>query len=155
MLTGTVMDMSPAQPGTPCVSKESMSAWMEHLHMQKPMPTDVTGVSVSLEILDPNGNTYNIGTVMTDKSGTFKKLWQPEIPGEYVVTATFDGTESYGSSWAETVVGVVDAPATSPIDQPELVMPPTEMYFAISTAVIVAAIAIVGAMLALILKKKS
>jgi hypothetical protein len=145
------MDLSPAQPNTPCVSKESMSAWMEYLHMQKSMPTKVTGVTVSLDIIDPNGNIFNIGQVKTDSSGTFKKLWQPEIPGEYIVTAKFDGSESYGSSWAETVVGVVDAPQTKSPEQPAFVLPPTELYFAVSTIAIIAAIAIVGL---LILKKR-
>jgi hypothetical protein len=148
------MDMSPAQPGTPCVSKDSMSAWMEHLHMQKTMPTNVTGVPVTIDIIDPNGNWYNIGTVTTDKSGTFKKLWQPEIPGEYTITATFAGSESYGSSWAETVVGVVDAEPSMPPQQTSISLPPTELYFAISTAAIIAAIAIVGAILVLKLRKR-
>ncbi len=34
IISGTVLDQSPGQPGTPCVSKESMTAWMEYLHMQ-------------------------------------------------------------------------------------------------------------------------
>ncbi len=42
-------------------------------------------------------------------SGTFNYLWKPDIPGKYVVTAAFAGDESYGSSWAETAVGVVEA----------------------------------------------
>ena len=34
MIKGTVLDLSPAQPGTPCVSKESMTLQMEYLHLQ-------------------------------------------------------------------------------------------------------------------------
>jgi outer membrane protein assembly factor BamB len=37
MISGTVMDLSPAQPNTPCVSKESMTTQMEYLHMQLPI----------------------------------------------------------------------------------------------------------------------
>jgi hypothetical protein len=37
-ITGSITDESPGQPGTPAISDESMTAWMEHLHMQKPIP---------------------------------------------------------------------------------------------------------------------
>jgi len=37
VIKGTVLDMFPAQPGTPCVSKESMSLQMEYLHLQRPI----------------------------------------------------------------------------------------------------------------------
>jgi len=110
LITGTVLDQSPAQPGTPCVSKESMGAWMEYLHMQMPIPAEVTGVPVSLDTIDPNGNFIHIGDVTTDMSGTFGYMWTPDVPGKYAVMATFMGDESYGSSFAETHVGVVEAP---------------------------------------------
>ncbi len=122
MIEGSVLDMSPAQPGTPCVSKESMAGWMEYLHMQRPIPAEVTGVPVSLDTLDPNGNFVHIGDVTTDMSGMFKKMWTPEVPGEYTVIATFMGDDSYGSSYAETAVGVVEAPEPPP----EPVTPATE-----------------------------
>ncbi len=114
VIEGTVLDMSPGQPGTPCVSKESMAGWMEYVHMQKPIPSDVTGVPVSLDTLDPNGNFIHIGDVTTDMSGTFGLMWTPEVPGTYKVMATFMGDESYGSSFAETHVGVVEAPEPLP-----------------------------------------
>jgi len=52
----------------------------------------------------------------------FKKMWTPEVPGEYTVIATFMGDDSYGSSYAETAVGVVEAPEPPP----EPVTPATE-----------------------------
>jgi len=122
MIKGTVLDLSPAQPNTPCVSKDSMGPWMDYLHMQMPIPADVTGVPVSLDTIDPNGNFVHIGDVTTDMSGMFKKMWTPEITGEYTVFATFMGDDSYGSSYAETAVGVVDAPEPPP----EPVTPATE-----------------------------
>ena len=118
VITGTILDQSPAQPGTPCVSKESMTHWMEYLHMQHDIPADVTGVPISLDTVDPNGNSIHIATVTSDMSGTFNYLWKPDIPGKYVVTAAFAGDESYGSSWAETAVGVVEAPSASPTTAP-------------------------------------
>ncbi len=122
VIKGTVLDMSPAQPGTPCVSKESMSGWMEYLHMQRPIPADVTGVPVSLDTLDPNGNFIHIGDVTTDMSGMFSYMWTPEIPGKFTVIATFMGDDSYGSSYAETAVGVTEAPEEppTPVTEPEV-----------------------------------
>jgi outer membrane protein assembly factor BamB len=112
VLTGTVLDQSPAQPNTACVSKESMTQWMEYLHMQKAIPADVKGVPVSLDAVDPNGNTVHIADVTSDMSGTFGYIWEPEVPGKYTITATFMGDDSYGSSWAETYVGVTEAAVT-------------------------------------------
>jgi hypothetical protein len=115
MLTGTIFDMSPGQPNTPCVSKESMTAWMEYLHMQHSIPAEVIGVPISIDAVDPNGNFVHIGDVTSDGiSGTFGFAWEPEIAGEYKVTATFMGDDSYGSSFATTYVNIVEAGATSP-----------------------------------------
>jgi len=115
MITGAVIDQSPAQKGTACVADESMSGWMEYLHMQQALPTNTKGVEVKLETLDPNGNFYEIGTPTTDTSGNFGLMWKPEVPGQYMVIATFAGSNSYGSSYATTYVGVTEAPSPSPI----------------------------------------
>lgn len=112
VLTGTVLDQSLGQPNTACVSKESMTQWMEYLHMQGPVPTEIQGVPVSIDVVDPNRNAIHIADVTTDMSGTFGYTWKPELSGQYTVTATFMGDESYGSSWAQTYVGVVEAPIT-------------------------------------------
>ena len=147
MLTGTIMDLSPGQPNTPCVSEESMTQWMEYLHMQHAIPSDVVGVTVSLDAVYPNGNAIHIGEVVSDMSGSFKKLWTPDIVGEYTVTATFMGSNAYGSSWAETAIGVVE---TSPSPTPSTVAAseaPIELYFAISTAAIIIAIAVAALLL--------
>ena len=154
VLTGTVLDQSPAQPGTPCVSKDSMATFMEYLHMQKPLPANVTvtGVPVSIDAVDPNGNSVHIATVTSDMSGTFGYMWKPDIPGKYVVTATFAGDDSYGSSWAETHVGVVEAPVvTSTPTQTPLTMPPFEIYTVGTGIGVIIAVAIVGL---LILRKR-
>lgn len=143
VITGAVMDLSPAQPNTPCVSKDSMAAWMEYLHMQKTIPADTIGVPVSIDAVDPNGNAIHIATVTSDMSGTFSYMWQPDIPGKYTVTATFMGDGSYGSSWAETAVGVVEAPIITPAPtQTPLVMPPYEVYTVGSAIAIIIAVAV-------------
>ena len=52
MVTGTVTDQSPgAAKDTPAISDESMSSWMEYIYMQKPIPTNATGVTVTLALL--------------------------------------------------------------------------------------------------------
>jgi hypothetical protein len=129
LIKGTVLDMSPAQPGTPCVSKESMTEWMEYLHMQHAVPASVTGVPVSLDAYDPNGNYVHIGDVTTDAySGTFGFTWTPEVPGQYRVTATFMGDDSYGSSFATTYVSVSEAPPATPTPEPPQAAPDSIPY---------------------------
>ncbi len=124
LIEGSVIDMSPASQddasqvrfpnGVPAVADEDMSEFMDYLHMQNATllisPPTPTGVLVSLDTLDPNGNYVHIGTVTSDMSGMFKKMWTPEVPGEYTVWATFAGSDSYWSSYAETAVGVLEAP---------------------------------------------
>jgi hypothetical protein len=129
VLTGTVLDQSPAQAGTACVSAASMTEWMEYLHMQKSIPSSVTGVPVSLDALDSNGNWQHIGDVVTDGlTGTFGFTWEPEITGQYMVTATFMGDDSYGRSFATTYVGVVAAPEATPTAEPPQATPDSIPY---------------------------
>jgi len=124
LIEGMVTDESPGTKdsdrearfpnGVPAVSDASISDWMEYVYMQQLKPTNATGVTVHLTALDPNGNTQEIGTVTSDASGMFKKMWTPPVPGEYTVIASFEGSESYYASYAETAIGVSAAPAASP-----------------------------------------
>ena len=120
LIEGTVLDQSPAQLGTPAIADESMTAWMEYLHMNRPIPGNATGVPVKLTAMDPNGNTEQIGTVTSDISGAYSIVWTPPVPGKYVVTASFDGSESYWQSSAETAIAVMKAPAAQPTASPSL-----------------------------------
>jgi hypothetical protein len=67
-----------------------------------------------LTAIDPNGNFQDIGTVTSDINGIFKKMWQPPVTGEYVVTATFDGSKAYGGSHAESTFGVEETQKLQP-----------------------------------------
>ena len=96
--------------GVPAMSDESMQAWMEYLYMQQAIPGNATGVEVTLDTLDPNGNFVHIGTATSDISGLYKKAFVPEVPGEYTIIATFAGSESYYGSFAETAINVDEAP---------------------------------------------
>ncbi len=116
MIQGKVTDQTPSPEAkdTPAISDASMGQWMEYLYMQKPMPTSATGVPVKLTAVDPNGNTQDIAVVTSDKFGMFMKMWQPQTPGEYKIIATFEGSESYWPSSAESALGVVAAAAPQP-----------------------------------------
>jgi hypothetical protein len=146
--SGTKQDEQAARfpNGVPAVSDASMSQWMEYVYMQKPKPTNVTGVPVNFDVIDSNGNFRQIGSTTSDADGFYSFNWTPDIEGKYTVIATFQGSESYWPSHAETAF-VVNAATPTPTSQPAVTLPPTEMYFAISTAIIVAAIVIVGLLL--------
>jgi hypothetical protein len=120
---------------------------MEYLYMQQAMPTDAKGVEVTLDAVDPNGNFVPIGTVTSDTSGMFKKAFTPEVPGEYTIIATFAGSKSYGFSYAETAIGVSDAPAT-PAPLPLALAAPDNTLTIIGMGIaVIIAVAIVGLLL--------
>ena len=118
-LTGTVLDLSPAQPGAPCVAKESVGALMEQIHLQAQIGginnVPMIGVPVSLDAVGPDGEYIHLGMVTSDGySGTFAfDKWQPETAGLYTITATFMGDESYGSSFATTYLTVAKGSDTN------------------------------------------
>ena len=139
--------------GTPAISDASMEAWMEYKFQQRTMPVNATGVLLSLDAIDPNGNYIHIGNVTSDLTGAYGFDWKPEVPGTYQIIATFKGSAAYGPSSAQTYMSVSEpAPTTSPY--PVVSIPSTEMYFVASTVVIVSAIAIAAIAIMLVLKKK-
>jgi len=163
-ITGTVMDISAGTNqleqaanfpnGVPCVSDASMTSWMEYVYMQQPVPSNVTGVPVTLSVLDSNGNYRQIGTVTTDSSGTFGFTWIPDISGSYTVFANFAGTQSYYPSSAEThFFAAKPAASTAPTSTPltGLASNTTLMYGIVAIAVIVI---IIGAVIMLMLSRK-
>jgi hypothetical protein len=153
LIEGTVTDKVESAQGAAAVSEESMASWMEYLYMQQPKPTNATGVKVSLDIVDANGNYRNIGETTTDLTGAYSYTWQPDISGKYTIIATFAGSNSYGSSVAQTAFQVDDAPAT-PTPTPEPAKSMVETYVLGIGAAIIVAIAIVGAILVMMIKKR-
>lgn len=114
--------------GVPAVSDESQSTWMEYVYMQKPKPTDVTGVTVNLNVIDSNGNYRTIGTATSDSSGMFTYAWAPDIEGSYTLIATFAGSNSYYGSSAETSFYAI-APAATATPQPTAAPSTADLYF--------------------------
>jgi hypothetical protein len=166
VIRGTVLDVSAGTKqneqaadfpyGVPVASEASESQWMEYVYMQKPMPTNFTGVTVTVWAIDPNNNYITLGTATSDATGLYSLTWTPPtVPGNYVITATFAGSNSYWGSSAETTMVVESAhPTIAPTATTQInAATPTDlaMYLAIGVIAIIIAIAIVGA---LILRKR-
>jgi len=158
LIEGTVLDQSPAQPGTPCVSPDSVGTYMEYLHMQQPIDgiwhnITLTGVPVSLTAFAEDGSYVDIGTVTTDPyHGTFACPWTPPRVGTYRIVASFEADASYGSSSAATAVTV--GPAAEPIQIPAQVTPPDYTMTIIGTGIAVIVAFAIGIAIAVMLLKK-
>jgi hypothetical protein len=126
--------------GVPAVSDASQEAWMEWLYAQQGKPTDATGVDVSLDTVDPNGNYVHIATVTSDLTGAYGYKWTPEVPGTYQIIATFAGSAAYYGSYAQTYAGVDEVPpATAPPEYPQPI-DPTMTIIAVGIAIAIAMI---------------
>jgi len=157
LIEGTVLDQSPAQPNTPCVSKESMVTQMQYLHKQQPVDgmwhnETVNGVPVALTAIGTDGTVVDIGVVTTNGYyGTFSKTWTPPKEDTYTITASFAADDSYGSSAAATALSVGPATAaTGNTQQQEIVIPDYTLTIVGAAIAIIIALAIA----VLLLKKK-
>ncbi len=164
LVEGTVMDISGGTTqdiiakrfvnGLPAVSEASMESWMEYAYMQQTKPTNATGVTVTISVLDPNGNYYNVGTTTSDATGQFKLAFTPQVPGEYTVLASFAGSASYFASSAETAFNV-DPAAATPVPTATTVSNfATANDLMIGIAAIIIVIVIIGIVLAILLLRK-
>jgi outer membrane protein assembly factor BamB len=163
LVEGIVTDVSPGTNeagltmrfpnGVPAVADESMSEWMLYVYKQFPRPTDATGVEVVISVHDPNNNYYEVGRTTADSNGFFKLMFEPEVPGEYTVIAEFKGSKAYYGSFAQTAIGVEEAPAPTPDPTP----PPqsiADAYFIPAVIGIIIAIVVVGAVIVLMQRKR-
>jgi len=159
-IAGSVMDVSPGTQqqqtysnypnGLPCVSDESESLFMESVYQQQVMPSNVTGVLVTISVIDSNNNPRDIGTTTSDASGTFAFTWTPDIPGSYTVTANFLGSNSYYPSSGEAHFYASDAVTPAPTITPQSNLATTTdlmTYIVAGVIAIIIAIAIVGLLL--------
>jgi hypothetical protein len=154
IISGTVTDQSPGAKGTPAISDQSMTPWMEYVYMDQPYPTQATGVNVVLTAIDPNNNYITIGNATSDLSGTFGYQWTPpNIPGKYTIIATFNADNSYYGSCAETIMTIGSPAAASPVPTAT----PTsvaDMYFVPAIAGLFVLIIVVAIVLALLMLRK-
>ena len=100
-IEGTVTDQSPGNTaigvpaaGTPAISDDFMDEWMAYLWMQQPMPTDATGVPVTVYVSDQSDNVVATLQATSDISCHFLTSWTPTAAGVYKVTAVFDGSDT-------------------------------------------------------------
>ncbi len=163
VIRGTVTDISAGTKqdtvaanfpnGLPCVSDASQTQFMEAVYEQQPMPSNITGVPVTISVVDPNGNYRQIGSATSDSLGTFSLTWTADIAGDYKVIANFAGTQSYYGSSADSTFHVSNAaPTASP--QAVAEQPPTTMYILGAAVAIIIAIAIVGIVMVTMLRKR-
>ena len=138
---------------TPAISDADMGRWMEYLFMQQSYPADAKGVPVNLATIDPNGNYFNIGTVTSDVNGNYGIPFTPNVPGTYQILANFAGSAAYGPSSASTYLTVAE-PAPTPTTQPEIAIPDNTSTIIGATVAIIIAIAIVGALMLLAIRKR-
>lgn len=160
VIKGTILDQSPAQPNTPCVSKDSMSTQMQYLHLQQPIDgiwhnQTITGVPIILTALDSNGNYENIGTVTSDGYyGTFSITWTPPIKGDYKILASFAGDDSYGSSVASTTLTVGAAAPTATSTPASQFAPDYTMAIMAGVIAVIIVVVIVGIVLLIAVRKR-
>ena len=151
IIKGTVTDVSPGTKdstitlrfpkGVPAVSDASQSDWMLYVYKQFAQPTDATGVPVSIDAIDPNGNYVHIGDTTSDASGKFHLTFTPEIAGDYVIFATFAGSKSFYPAFTETAMTVMEAEPT-PTTTAAVTNPPYELYTIGTGVAIIVAIAL-------------
>jgi len=142
--------------GVAAVSDASMTPYMEYVYMQNPIPSNTTGVPVDITIIDPNGNYHDLGTVTSDASGHYSFDYNTatvNVPGTYMVIATFHGTNAYWPSYSESNFVVNPAPAatTAPTATPTSV---ANMYFVPAIAGLFVVIIVVAIVLALLMLRK-
>jgi hypothetical protein len=163
VIKGTVTDVSAGTQqatvkadfpnGVPVASDASMSSWMSHVYQQFPAPANFTGVPVSIDVIDSNGNFRNIGTATTTSGGSFSLTWTPDITGTYTVVANFAGTNAYWGSSSQNAF-YVNAAASPTVAPTPVTASVVDTYFVPSVIAIIAVIIIGFAVLFLALRKR-
>ncbi len=128
VISGSVTDMSPFS--------------QQHPDLQSPV---VAGVPVVLSYVN-DGTWADFATVNTDSTGTFMYTWTPSSEGTYKVVARFEGNDAYYWSSAQKTIQVSQAPPSAgPIVPEQPTGGLTTTQIAIIAAVIVVAVAGIGA----------
>jgi hypothetical protein len=164
VIRGRVTDVSPGTKGAdltlrfpngvPAVSDASMSDWMLYVYKQFPRPTNVTGVEVTLAVVDANNNSREIGRTTSDVNGFFTFNWKPDIEGQYTVYASFAGSKSYWPSYTETSFAIDPAAAAPAPTQTTQTQSIADLYFVPAIIGLFIAIIVVGLMIILVLRKR-
>jgi hypothetical protein len=126
---------------------------MGYVYQQRPAPTNFTGVPITINVVDANGNYRSIGTATTDSTGAYSLVWTPDITGLYMVYATFAGTQGYWPSTSSTSFNVMEAQATA---SPGATAPPSmaDQVLLPLGIVIIVLIVVMGIATLLMLRKR-
>jgi hypothetical protein len=163
MVKGHVTDISPGTEeyglrarfpdGVPAICDDNMTEWMLYVYKQFERPADMIGVDVTISVLDPNNNFYEVGTTTSDESGFYRLMFEPLVPGEYTVYAWFGGSNAYYPSFSETALGVLQAspPTAPPTPTPA---PMTDTYVLGLGLASLIAIVVIGLLVILMLRKR-
>jgi len=126
MIKGTVMDVSPGTEyieqklrfpdGVPAISDEDQSEWMIYVYKQLKRPEDPTGVTVKIEVVNPNNEYERLGTTTSDAYGNYALAFEPDVEGTYMIIATFEGSGAYYGSIATSYLTVDDTVAAEETD---------------------------------------
>jgi outer membrane protein assembly factor BamB len=163
-ITGTVMDVSAGTKdyrqvarfpnGVPVASDASESNWMEYVYMQKAKPTNFTGVTVTLYVLDNNNNYRSIGTTTTNALGDYSYSWTPDISGSYALTAVFAGSNAYYGSSDSTAFYASETVTPAPTSAPPAGLATTADLMTFIVGGVIAIIVAVAIATVLILRKR-
>jgi hypothetical protein len=127
---------------------------MEYMFENQILPSNATGVPVTLSAIDPNGNLIPIGTVTSDTHGKYGTQFTPEVPGQYQIIATFAGSKAYGPSSDSTYMAVRETSATPTPVSTEPPSSAADMYFIPVAAGLFVLIIIVLILLVVLLLRK-
>jgi len=108
------------------------------------MPYDTTGVPITINVVDSNGNYREIGQT-TSVDGTFAYTWTPDISGDFEVVASFAGSNSYYPSSAVGHFYASDAATPQPTTDGATGFATTSdlmMYIAAAVVAIIIAVAV-------------
>jgi hypothetical protein len=164
-ITGTITDASPGTNqllvksnfpnGLPCVSDASESQFMEAVYQQQTMPNNITGVPITISVIDSNNNYRVIGTTTSDYTGHFGLTWTPDISGNYTLIANFQGSNSYYPSSSSTYFSASEpATVTSTPQAVQIGLATTNDLMMFMTVGVVAIIIAIAVAVLLILRKK-
>jgi hypothetical protein len=128
-ISGSVLDVSPGTGdpaiqlrfpnGVPAIADANMGEWMKYVYKQFARPAAAMGVTVTLEAIDPNYNYQYLGTTTSDAYGNFGFTYSPEVPGTYMIIATFAGSEAYYGSTSTAYFSADPAPTPATPIEPE------------------------------------
>ncbi len=150
----TSNDVVPVLKGTPCIGDDSMGAWMDYMYKQQIKPSNATGVPISIDVIDPNNNFFHVGDTVSDIYGNFALPYTPDVPGLYKVLVTFAGSKAYYPSYSTAYLNAIEPAQVTAQPTAEPVQSIADTYFIPAIIGVIVAIVAVGAVLALLMRKR-